>query len=35
VLLVRNRRYASVPRGVLFLIGGLTLLAVGISVLWR
>ena len=35
VLLVRNRRYASVPRGVLFLIGVLTLVTAGISVLWR
>jgi hypothetical protein len=34
VLVVANRKYASIPRGLWALIGGLTLLEAGISVLW-
>jgi hypothetical protein len=34
LLLVRNRRFLSIPRGLLALIGVLTLAAAGLSVLW-
>ena len=35
LLLVRNRRFLSVPRGLCLLMGLLTLLNTGLSVLWR
>jgi hypothetical protein len=35
VLLARNRQFLSIPRGLLALIGVLTLLTTGVSVLWR
>ena len=35
LLLVRNRRFLSVPRGLYLLIGLLTLLSTALSVLWR
>ena len=35
VLLARNRRFLSIPRGLVALIGGLTLLTTGLSVLWQ
>ena len=35
LLLTRNRRFLSVPRGLWALLVGLTLLAAGLSVLWR
>jgi hypothetical protein len=34
VLVAANRKYASIPRGLLALIGGLTVAAAGVSVLW-
>ena len=34
LLLVRNRRFLSIPRGLLGLIGTLTLAAAALSVLW-
>jgi len=34
LLVVRNRRFLSVPRGLLLLVGGLTLLSAAVSVLW-
>jgi len=34
LLVVRNRRFLSIPRGLLLLVGGLTLLAAAASVLW-
>lgn len=35
VLLARNRCFLSVPRGLGALIGGLTLVTAGVSVLWQ
>lgn len=35
LLLVRNRRFLSVPRGLWALMGALTLLSTALSVLWR
>ena len=35
LLLARNRRFLSVPRGLYLLLGGLTLLNAALSVLWR
>ena len=35
VLLARNRRFLSIPRGLAALIGGLTLVTTGLSVLWQ
>ena len=35
VLVVVNRKYASVPRGLLALVGGLTLVNAGIAVFWQ
>ena len=35
VLVVINRKYASVPRGLLALVGGLTLVNAGIAVFWQ
>ncbi|GAA1432345.1 hypothetical protein GCM10009616_21580 [Microlunatus lacustris] len=35
LLLVRNRRFLSVPRGLWLLMGLLTLLNAALSVLWR
>jgi hypothetical protein len=35
VVLARNRRFLSIPRGLWALIGGLTLLTTGVSVLWQ
>lgn len=35
VLVTANRRYATVPRGLLQLLGLMTLAATAISVLWR
>ena len=35
LLLARNRRYLSVPRGLWALLGVLTLLNAGLSVLWQ
>jgi hypothetical protein len=35
LLLVRNRRFLSVPRGLCLLMGLLTLLNTALSVLWR
>lgn len=35
VLVVVNRKFASIPRGLLALIGGLALVAAGVSVLWE
>ena len=35
LLLVRNRRFLSIPRGLWALIGGLTLVNAGLSVLWQ
>ncbi len=34
LLVVVNRRFASIPRGLLALIGGLTVAAAAVSVLW-
>ena len=34
VLLAKNRKFASIPGGVLVLIAGLTLLSAAISVFW-
>lgn len=34
VLVVKNRKFASIPRGVWALIGGLTLVNAGLAVLW-
>ncbi len=34
-LVVMNRKYAFIPRGLWALIGGLTLLNAGIAVLWQ
>jgi hypothetical protein len=35
VVLVRNRRFLSIPRGLWALIGGLSLVVTGVSVLWQ
>jgi hypothetical protein len=35
LLLARNRRFLSIPRGLWALIGVLTLLGAGLSVLWQ
>jgi len=35
LLLLRNRRFLSIPRGLWALIGGLTLVNAGVSVLWQ
>ena len=35
VLVVVNRKYASIPRGLWALIGGLTLANTGIAVFWQ
>jgi hypothetical protein len=35
LLLVRNRRFLSIPRGLWALIGGLALVSAGLSVLWQ
>jgi hypothetical protein len=35
LLLVRNRRFLSIPRGLWALVGVLTLLNTGLSVLWH
>lgn len=35
VLVAMNRKYASIPRGLLALIGGLTFAAAAVAVLWQ
>ncbi len=35
LLVTANRRWASIPRGLLFLIGGLTLANAVVGVLWQ
>lgn len=35
VLVAANRKYASVPRGLWLLIGGLTLVEAAVAVFWR
>ena len=35
LVVVINRKYASIPRGLLGLIGGLTLVNTGIAVFWQ
>ena len=35
VLVVANRKYASIPRGLWFLIGGLTVANAAVAVFWR
>ncbi len=35
ILVIKNRKYASIPRGLGVLIGVLTLAVAGVSVLWR
>ena len=35
VLVVLNRKYASIPRGLWALVGGLTLANAGIAVFWQ
>ena len=35
VLVVLNRKFASIPRGLLALVGGLTLVNAGIAVFWQ
>ena len=35
LVVVINRKYASIPRGLLGLIGGLTLANTGIAVFWQ
>ena len=35
LVLVRNRRFLSIPRGLWALVGGLTLVSAGLSVLWQ
>ena len=35
VLVVKNRKFASIPRGLWALIGGLTLTNAAVAVLWQ
>lgn len=35
LLLVRNRRFLSIPRGLWALIGGLSVVSAALSLLWR
>lgn len=34
ILVIKNRKYAAIPRGLGLLIGGLTLAVAGVAVLW-
>ena len=34
ILVIKNRKYATIPRGLGLLIAGLTLAVAGVAVLW-
>ena len=35
LLVVKNRKFASIPRGLWALIGGLTIISAAVAVLWQ